>query len=549
MASAEIHLPQSAGPEVYTWSFPGAPVRIHLFLHTVETLLGLLTEDVRRGLLIGRAWSPFSIDITGVQTLPEVGWNQLERSEIDASLARYGQQVMGFFRIHAGEELSLDPVDVARMEAHFSQPTDVCLLIKPEEGGSPTAGFFFWDNGRLESRFSFHDFPFDPEQLRLEAQEQQLLTGRVTEAEEIPRLVPARRRFRVTQVAILWMVAVAFCAVLGAGYAIRRYAAAAPPVAIAPVPVPVPAAAPSSSTLGLRVETQGSDLRLTWDPTSPSLQSPGVSAILTILDGETRREVPLEMEELRSVGSILYSPATRKVHFRMQLAGATPVAESVLALQGGPLPSTRKADPQPTPNSPAAIALDALPVIPVTEHKTGNAKPFVPPPAKALAQETWTQVALDSSPAVPAQTGIPASPVNSQALAALRTMPPPPVIQEAPRPTPAPIPSPTLVEGPKFTYLEPVAIRKVPPIVSLPVRRTLENGGQVRVKVQIDVFGRVHHIDLLSSTSPFLVGAAISAARLWRFEPARSNGRPVDSESTLLFTIPPYRDGTSTPAR
>jgi hypothetical protein len=44
--------------------------------------------------------------------------------------------------------------------------------VKPSGQGTGTAGFFFWDDGAIESGFSFHEFPFDPERLQVEIVEQ-----------------------------------------------------------------------------------------------------------------------------------------------------------------------------------------------------------------------------------------------------------------------------------------------------------------------------------------------------------------------------------------
>jgi len=59
---------------------------------------------------------------------------------------------------------------------------------------------------------------------------------------------------------------------------------------------------------------------------------------------------------------------------------------------------------------------------------------------------------------------------------------------------------------------------------------------RVEVLVAINEQGKVTKITPVGSyPSLRLVEAAIKAARLWEFEPARMNGRAVPSEMTLIF--------------
>ena len=73
--------------------------------------------------------------------------------------------VVGFYRAHIGDGLCLREEDVAVAQAHFYDPANVFLLVKPSVDGSANAGFFFWDNGRIDSEFTFLEFPFDARQL------------------------------------------------------------------------------------------------------------------------------------------------------------------------------------------------------------------------------------------------------------------------------------------------------------------------------------------------------------------------------------------------
>jgi outer membrane biosynthesis protein TonB len=65
---------------------------------------------------------------------------------------------------------------------------------------------------------------------------------------------------------------------------------------------------------------------------------------------------------------------------------------------------------------------------------------------------------------------------------------------------------------------------------------------EVEVKVLIDEAGRVLKAEPVSQPAPvsaFLIGAARNAALLWRFEPAKRAGRPVQSEMIIKFRFHP----------
>jgi len=65
---------------------------------------------------------------------------------------------------------------------------------------------------------------------------------------------------------------------------------------------------------------------------------------------------------------------------------------------------------------------------------------------------------------------------------------------------------------------------------------------EVEVKVLIDEAGRVLKADPVPQRTPVsssLIGAARNAALLWRFEPAKRGGHPVQSEMILKFRFLP----------
>jgi Gram-negative bacterial TonB protein C-terminal len=88
--------------------------------------------------------------------------------------------------------------------------------------------------------------------------------------------------------------------------------------------------------------------------------------------------------------------------------------------------------------------------------------------------------------------------------------------------------------GPKVTH-------RAPPVIAAGVRPRITSPIPIDVRVEIDDRGRV--TSAAPVTKPhkgieaYLAGTAVKAARLWRFEPARENGKPVNGSETLHFVF------------
>ena len=84
--------------------------------------------------------------------------------------------------------------------------------------------------------------------------------------------------------------------------------------------LPAPAASPAASAasyLALSADEQNGELQIRWDRNSPAVRS-GLSAVLTITDGDAARSVPLDREHLLS-GSLTYIRKTERVDLSMTL--------------------------------------------------------------------------------------------------------------------------------------------------------------------------------------------------------------------------------------
>jgi TonB family protein len=120
---------------------------------------------------------------------------------------------------------------------------------------------------------------------------------------------------------------------------------------------------------------------------------------------------------------------------------------------------------------------------------------------------------------------------------ASRSVTPPP-----PAPAAAPVvsntPEPVKAEGrtvqPKPTY-------RAPPVIAAGIRPRIKGAIPIDVRVKIDERGRVASASLVtklhSGLEEYLGSRAVTAARQWRFEPARENGKAVAGTQSIHFVF------------
>jgi len=547
----------TAAPEFYTWTFPGAPVRIHLHLSVVERL----APEVRRacdvvpahsveigGLLLGTAdfksspvveikdFSPFLGEYRSDHKfiLSDADQRKLEKTLATITEERAdGLTVVGYYRSHIGSGLSLNETDLALAEAHFYDPADVFLLVKPSGDGSSTAGFFFWDNGRIDSEFTFLEFPFDARLLTGARVKPSILGG--TEAAEFEPPVAApqfaappsieaepltppvqERRRAASRPPWLWypLFTILMIALGAVGYqALLKWAGPAASEA------PASAVASDTPALALRVERKDNDLRVSWNRKASAVVQAKESA-LSIRDGDAQQqELRLTPEQLR-YGSVLYTPANSSVQFRMEVTAPdnSKTSESVLALTAPKAPAAAS-------TRPAQIRRQAQ-----TNQPAGNsardARSSMQPGAERDFGEPVRVVTVDPpsrSPDTPTQDQAPS-----------RYPLPAPALQ------PPGVGATTALPSPRYVAARP--IHQAQPVVPAAIRNLIATLVEVDVKVRIDKTGRVVDAERLPSTVPVsssLVEAARRAALLWRFEPARQSDQAVPSDLVLKFQYRP----------
>lgn len=85
------------------------------------------------------------------------------------------------------------------------------------------------------------------------------------------------------------------------------------------------------------------------------------------------------------------------------------------------------------------------------------------------------------------------------------------------------------------------AVHKVPPVIPASIRPRIHGSIPIDVRVRIDSRGRVTSavptVRQRAGLNSYLTSRAVYAARLWRFIPARENGKHVSSTQTIHFVF------------
>jgi protein TonB len=183
------------------------------------------------------------------------------------------------------------------------------------------------------------------------------------------------------------------------------------------------------------------------------------------------------------------------------------------------------------PQSPAALVV----------------KPSKPFAGNAVVISSSPEAPPDLTDPPPVAANPPETSVRMPAVEAPQPQAPPPVQQQALLPSPEPtatVPTSTPIAPPQpsattSNYTPPRPISKAAPKFPVELKTHVTKPHLVEVRVSIDEHGRVTRADAVpqKGITEFFVEATVSAARLWRFEPARRDNQPVPSEMTLQFLL------------
>ncbi len=293
-------------------------------------------------------------------------------------------------------------------------------------------------------------------------------------------------------------------------------------------------AASNDAGLALRIERNAGDILLTWNRDADAIRR-ATRAVLSISDGAQQENVEMDLSQLRT-GSIVYSPVTSDVVFRMQVTGngqAEPVSETVRVLRTRPSPMPDAANPtaagaagaKPAPVAGGTGQPGADPAIAPTEEKVALAQPVKTFRAESLAQRLRAARPAEI-PDAPVVAGMPAGvpEVNLGGLMSNPVAPPPP----APKAEPA---KKAAITG---GVVQPAQLlRRVSPDFPK-LARDAGASGTVELVATIGTDGHVRNVRALSG-NPLLRGSAIAAVKQWVYKPTILNGQAVESETRVML--------------
>jgi proteasome lid subunit RPN8/RPN11 len=255
--------------------------------------------------------------------------------------------VVGFYRSHTRDGLSLTDEDVQMFTEYFGDPSHVILLVRPFATKTSVGGFFFEENGTLRRESSYLEFPFRRKDLgggaspnarreateTPEAEAPKPMAVAAAEAPSAPApaettdAIPDLReiyRARAQQAAYdaeasnaakfrgkwVWIplsfVFLLLGVIIGFQAALVLNKGDAQKVAA------------QSLLLSLSAQKDGGKLVVRWDRRSAAVQN-ARSGKLLIKDGEFDHVVNLDPRQLQN-GSVIYMSTDSKVDLRLEVA-------------------------------------------------------------------------------------------------------------------------------------------------------------------------------------------------------------------------------------
>jgi len=163
----------------YVWEDPGDSIMIQVSLDLVERLGAAVQQGLGTGprgseiggILLGRPLPGFrravlieEFELAPCEHLRGASYTLSPKDQrlLGTRLARRAaRQVVGYFRSHTRPGMYLDRDDFEVFSQYFPEPWQVFLLVRPSTEGPAMGGFFFWEDGDVNRRSTYHQFPFD----------------------------------------------------------------------------------------------------------------------------------------------------------------------------------------------------------------------------------------------------------------------------------------------------------------------------------------------------------------------------------------------------
>jgi protein TonB len=292
------------------------------------------------------------------------------------------------------------------------------------------------------------------------------------------------------------------------------------------------AAESAAAELTLRVEPSGTDLLLTWNKNSSAIANAS-HGVLSINDGDRHEDYDMDGNQL-TTGTIMYTPVTGDVSFKMEVTGKNQiktVTESVRSLRTRPSPMTDGKSPAASTAAKANPAQPLQPGAPATTAQPGPPAP-TPAPAEVAHKDFNTEsLAMRLRPASPteiADAGLGAAPTSPAGVNVNSSLNMP--FANAPAPVaPAPPITKSAASSGKVASAQ-LVYRKEPEYPT--AARQMNAKGQVVLEATIGTDGRVLAVKVISG-HPLLVQAAKAAVMQWRYRPTLLDGQPVENTTQI----------------
>ena len=539
--------------------------------------------------------------------------------EIEQRRAAGGLVVAGFFRSHTRKGLALDADDLALFKTSFSDPRNVALLIRPFATKASVAGLFIWEDGAVRGDASYLEFPFRSSELTPSKPVEEANPPVPEAAQPAPpeaavgkpparaQIVPiASRREMAPPVpppfvevpaaeiaepaavaatpapennaldalpsafrtdveapaagflAFRWSAKMARMAVLAAAQLVVIVLLFVYPGFLVHRASRSPASPQQdSSPLALRVEHSGGELMLTWNRESTAIKS-ATRAVLAISDGAQHENVDMDLAQLRN-GSIVYSPSSSDIVFRMEVMGSDQTkttSESVRVLRTRPSPMPEpeqqaqgsKGAPAPSPAKPTGASIDAAAPDSASGREPAAQAEIRPStaPAKPFNTDSLSQrlrpVRPTDMPDAP-EAGRGSEAVSAAVAVGMNSMPPPLLTSASPAPAAASQSAPVQAASTARTNTRSESVQQAQLLSRRnpeypPLARQASAHGEVVLTAVIGVDGKVKDVKVVSG-HPLLRNAAVAAVKQWVYSPTILNGKPVESESRIVLNFVP----------
>ena len=308
-----------------------------------------------------------------------------------------------------------------------------------------------------------------------------------------------------------------------------------------------PTVATERSHMNLHLEHQSRDLRLSWNPNSAIIMRAS-KAHLLIADGASRKFVDLDSSDLQG-GSIIYTPLSQDVTLTLEVdqIGSSAVVSETTHLLGPVQDSPTQAAEKPAAQTVGKIQPKQLQSGSADTSQTQQSKSVSTP---STVHDVKTQVRTGGSKGILIHDGmkssenprLPSFDVSQRDFVSINPAPPreldgfksilsTPNMNAPPNSIPASSKAEPIQQATNLIAAQ--LIEKQDPVFPA-IAKQVHASGTVEVEFHIGTDGKVHDINVVRGT-PILAHAAVEAVQRWRYNPARLNGAPVETDGRAIL--------------